>query len=102
MEFNAKACEVRIKYTADYDQYEPWINVIIDGVRYQKRPLEKGTHEITIWRSNENQSGEEVPVRNIRILRDTPAMPGDASTLVQIESIISDGSFEKIDERNPQ
>ena len=98
VEFNAKACEVRMKYTADYDQYEPWIDVIINGVRYQKRPLEKGTHEITIWRSNENQSGEEVPVRNIRLLRDTPAMPGDASNLVQIDSIISDGIFEKLDE----
>ncbi len=98
VEFNSKACEVRLKYTADYDQFEPWIDVIINGVRYQKRPLEKGTHEITIWRSNENRNGVEVPVRNIKILRDTPAMPGDAKTLVQIESILSDGTFEKVAE----
>ena len=98
IEFNAKACEVRMRYTADYDLFEPWIDVIINGVRYQKRPLEKGTHEITIWRSNEKMSCEEIPVRNIKILRDTPAMAGDVNTLVQINSIFSDGSFEKTDE----
>ena len=98
IEMNVKACEIRIRYYADFDVFEPWIDVLVNGVRYQRRPLEKGTHEISIWRSTEAANGEEIPVRNIKILRDTPAMAGDASTTVQIEAIYSDGSFEKIEE----
>jgi hypothetical protein len=98
IEMNVKPCEIRISYYADFDVFEPWIDVLVNGVRYQRRPLEKGTHEISIWRSTESANGEEIPVRNIKILRDTPAMAGDASTTVQIEAIYSDGAFEKIDE----
>ncbi len=97
IEVNYKGSELRIRYHADFNQYEPWINVVVNGVRYQKRPLEKGTHEITIWKSAESMNGVEAPIRNIRIIRDTPAMAGDGDTLFQIEAIIGEGSFEPID-----
>ena len=98
IEMNVRAVEVRIRYHADYMMFEPWIDVVIGGVRYQKLPLEKGTHEISIWRGAAAPASQEIPVRNIKIIRDTPAMPGDPNTLVQIEAIITDGSFEKIEE----
>ncbi len=98
IEMNYKGSELRIRYHADYNQYEPWINVVVNGVRYQKRPLEKGTHEITVWKSAESINGVEAPIRNIRIIRDTPAMAGDGDTLFQIEAIIGEGTFEPIEE----
>ncbi|WP_026527142.1 GDSL-type esterase/lipase family protein [Butyrivibrio sp. VCD2006] len=98
IEMNVKAFEVRIRYHADYVAFEPWIDVVIGGVRFQKLPLEKGTHEISIWRGSMFTPAKDVPVRNIKIIRDTPAMPGDPNTLVQIEAIITDGTFEKVEE----
>ena len=98
IEMNVRAKMVRIRYHADYVMFEPWIDVVIGGVRYQKLPLEKGTHEITIWKGAMFPGDQEIPLRNIRIIRDTPAMPGDPRTLVQIDAIITDGSFEKVDE----
>ena len=98
VEMNIRAAEVRVRYYADYSVFEPWIDVVIGGVRYQKRPLEKGTHEITIWRGGAAPDGGEIPLRNIRIIRDTPAMGGDADNLLQIEAVITDGCFEKVDE----
>ncbi len=98
IEMNLRATVVRVRYHADYSVFEPWIDVIIGGTRYQKRPLEKGTHEITIWRGNEAAGGSEIPLRNIRIIRDTPEMSGDGDTLVRIEAVITDGTFEKLDD----
>ncbi len=98
IEINFKGSKLKMRYKADYQEFEPWINVIVNGVRYQKRPLEKGTHEITIWNSSETTFRAEPPVRNIRILRDTPAMSGDSETLFQIEAIYCDGSFEPVKE----
>ena len=98
IEMNIKARLVKIRYHADFVAFEPWIDVVIGGVRYQKFPLQKGTHEVTVWSGSMFTTDEEVPVRNIRIIRDTPAMPGDPNTMVQIEAIITDGSFEKIEE----
>ncbi len=98
IEMNYKGSALRIRYKADYNMFEPWIDVIVNGVRYQKRPLEKGVHEIIIWNSTELKAGMEPPVRNIRIIRDTPAMPGDQKTMLQIEAIFADGTFEEIAE----
>ncbi len=98
IEMNYKGSALRIRYKADYNVFEPWISVIVNGVRYQKRPLEKGVHEITIWNSTETAAGMEAPERNIRIIRDTPAMPGDQKTMIQIEAIFADGTFEEIGE----
>lgn len=96
VEFNFKGSSLKMTIEADFERFEPWIDVVVDGVRYQKRPLEKGEHEITIWHSTEIENGMDAPCRNIRIIRDTPAMPGDASTLLLIKDVSFDGIFEEV------
>ena len=98
IEMNIRANVVKLRCRADYSAFEPWIDVLVEGVRYQKRPLEKGANEITIWRGNEVSSESDIPLRNIKIIRDTPAMGSDGDTLIQIEAIITDGTFETVED----
>jgi len=98
IEMNVRATVVKIRCYADYSVFEPWIDVLVEGVRYQKRPLEKGINEITIWQGNAGPGESDIPLRNIKIIRDTPAMAADGDTLIRIESVITDGTFENVDE----
>lgn len=95
IEINVRATVVKLRCYADYSVFEPWIDVLVEGVRYQKRPLEKGINEITIWQGN---AESDIPLRNIKIMRDTPAMAADGDTLIRIEAVITDGMFEIVDE----
>ena len=98
IEMNIRANVVKLRCCADYSAFEPWIDVLVEGVRYQKRALEKGANEITIWRGNEVSGESDIPLRNIKIIRDTPAMGSDGDTLIQIEAIITDGTFETVED----
>ena len=98
IEMNVRATVVKLRCYADYSVFEPWIDVLVEGVRYQKRPLEKGINEITIWQGNAVSDESDIPIRNIKIMRDTPAMAADGDTLIRIEAVFTDGTFEIVDE----
>lgn len=98
IEMNVRATVVKLRCYADYSVFEPWIDVLVEGVRYQKRPLEKGINEITIWQGNAGPGESDIPLRNIKIMRDTPAMAADGDTLIRIEAVFTDGTFEIVDE----
>ena len=84
---NVKASAVWLEITVDYDRFEPWIDVILDGARTQRRMLDqKGTYRLCVY-----QGMEADKAREIMILRDTPAMPGDERTLLQINRIDVEG-----------
>ena len=88
-----KASCLSVRVNADYAMYEPWIDVLVDGKRSQKRSLEKGVNEISIFRGC-----DPAVEREVRILRDTQAMSGDEKTLVQILGVSTDGSFLPVEE----
>ena len=90
-----KASELWVEIEADFSIYEPWIDVLIDGALSQRRMLEKGRQNICLLRG-----ADPGTVREIRILRDTQAMPGDEKTLVQLLSVCTDGNFEPVPEPN--
>ncbi len=100
LEINVRARELWVTINSDYTFFEPWIDIIIDGVRRQKFMLQKGEQRICVYRCPGLQSAEELPVRNVKIFRGTPAMPLDHRTLFQIVSLETDGEFYPLPERN--
>ena len=90
-----KASCLSVTVRADYRDYEPWIDILIDGVRSQRRSLERGEQSISIFRGCDPQVEREV-----MILRDTQAMCGDERMLVQIEglSLSEDGELLPVEE----
>ena len=50
IELNVKATEIWVKIRSDYDVFEPWVDVIVDGVLSQRLMVNKGEQEICLFR----------------------------------------------------
>lgn len=66
IELNVKATEIWVKIRSDYDVFEPWVDVIVDGVWSQRLMVNKGEQKICLFRNMERDK-----VRNVKLLRDT-------------------------------
>lgn len=93
LEVNTDATELWVKVRADYQFFEPWIDILIDDSFSQRRMLSPGVQEICLL-----YNMDPGIVRNVKILRDSPAMDRDEHTLLQIESIKANGTFYPIDD----
>ncbi len=93
IEMNIIAPSLSLTYKADYGIFEPWVDVLIDGVRTQRVMLRKGVHELPIYRGGEMALGEASPLRRVRILRDTPAMPADEENCLLFLSLSFEGEL---------
>jgi hypothetical protein len=88
IEVNVKATELWIEVEVDYDMYEPWISVTIDGAVVSRQMLVKGRYYLPIMRQMDADT-----MRNIRILREVQAMSADAKCMLRIHGIRLDGEF---------
>lgn len=93
IEMNVRATEIWVKVYSDYEIFEPWVDIIVDGAISQRLMLNKGEQRICLFR---NMEGDKV--RNVKLLRDTPAFPTDEKTLLQVLEIETDGDFYPLEE----
>lgn len=78
--------ELAVEFYADYDIYEPWISVELNGAWIARFPLNNGTNRFTIFRNM-------TPGRknHVRILRDVQA---NEHQIVQVNALFgADGEF---------
>ena len=88
IECNVRASELWVEIEADYDSYEPWMSVVINGVYVSRRMLNKGREWICLFRG----MNQEI-VKNVKVLKEVQAMSGDEKHCMQIHAIRIDGSF---------
>lgn len=88
IEVNVKATELWIEVEVDYDMYEPWISVTIDGAVVSRQMLVKGRYYLPIMRQMDAET-----MRNVRILREVQAMSADTKCMLRIHGIRLDGAF---------
>ena len=93
IELNMHASELWVEMESDYDTYEIWIDIVINGTLTQRMMLPKGRSNICVYRMMNPRED-----RNVRIIRDTQAMPDDPRTKLQICSLSTDGTFAEIPE----
>ena len=94
IECNVKASELWIELSSTYDVYEPWISILVNGACVSRLMLTEGTHRICIFR---NMNSEVA--KNIRIVKDTQAMPSDTKHCLQLHAIETDGELLPVEER---
>ena len=80
--------ELYVDFTVDYDWFEPWIEIVIDGTLSQRRMLDRGIQRVCMFRRMEPGIA-----RHVRVLKATQAIPGDEAALLQISAIAADGEF---------
>lgn len=78
-----------LKLNADYELFEPWISVELNGAWISRFPVQKGQSEVCLFRGM--TPGTK---KHIRVLKDVQAMHDDPAHLLQITALeYPDGEF---------
>jgi hypothetical protein len=94
IEINAKGSEFWIEVEVGYDNYEPWISIVINSVPVSRLMLTAGRYWLCVFRGmNENA------VKNVRIIKDVQAMSGDPGCFMQLHAVKFDGQFLPVEEK---
>lgn len=93
LEMNYKGNRLELDVEADFDNFEPWLTVELNGAFIIRQPLAKGRYKLQIL----NTFNKDV-VKHIRIFKDCQPMPDDAKHSIIIHGVSYDGSFEPLDE----
>ncbi|WP_145150650.1 SGNH/GDSL hydrolase family protein [Paenibacillus xylanexedens] len=95
VELNVQSSELWVEVESEYDIYESWISILINGVSVSRQMLTAGRYWICVFRGmNANV------VKNVRIVKDVQAMSGDPGCSLQIHAVKSDGAFLPVQEKN--
>lgn len=94
IECNVKAAELWVEVEVDYDCYEPWISIVINGAYISRQMLEKGRRWICLFRNmNPNI------IKHVKLLKEVQAMSDDEKHCLQIHGFKTDGKFEMVEEK---
>lgn len=87
-EVNADASELWAQIESDYETFEVWISVWLDGVQTARLMLNKGLNDICLFR---NLSGKKV--KNVKVYKETQAMGDDSGHRFLLKSLSTDGDL---------
>lgn len=87
-ELNARAGELWAQIQSDYDKFEVWISVWLNGVQTARLMLNKGQNDVCLYRNLPSTN-----VKNIRVYKETQAMGDDAKHRFLLKSISTDGDL---------
>lgn len=88
IELNMTGSELWIEIEADYQVYEPWISIVINGVPMSRLMVTAGRHWICLLRGLNSAT-----VKNVRIVKDVQPMSSDPRCLLQIHALKVDGEL---------
>ena len=94
IETNIKASELFVSIYSDYDMYENWVSVLINGALSQRIMLNKGMNRICCFRL---MNSEEI--KNVRIMMENQTFESDAGGLFIITGLETDGELPDIKEK---
>lgn len=94
VELNVQGAELWVELESQYDMYESWISILINGVPVSRQMLVAGRYWVCVFRG----MNADV-VKNVRIVKDVQAMSGDPGCSLQIHAVKSDGAFLPVREK---
>lgn len=87
-EVNANGSELWARIASDYDKFEVWISVWLNGVQTARLMLNKGTNDICLYRNLPSAN-----VKNVRVYKETQAMGDDDKHRFLLKSLLTDGDL---------
>ncbi len=91
VEINVTGSELWVDIEAGHDFHEPWIAVLLNDALMIRQRLSKGMNSICLFRSMMPEG-----VKNIKVIRETQAMPEDLSCYVLVKGFKTDGDFKEV------
>ena len=93
-EVNVKASELWMDIEVDYDLYEQWISVEINGEFVSRQMLIKGSYSVCLFRG----MNEDV-TKNVRVYKEVQPMNLDDKCMLLIHGLRTDGEFKEVPEK---
>lgn len=90
VEFIFRGLELGIKITGGDSVYQPWISLLVDGAWIMHMPVQEGTNKVMMLKGLDPSTAH-----NIRIVKDTQAMPDDKDSFVILNSLVYEGEISK-------
>lgn len=85
-DFNGEA--VSIGFEADWDYFNPWVSVELDGVLVSRFPVSRGKSQVQLFaQMNPGQQRSW----HVRVLRETEPQPGDDRQLLRVTGLAGKG-----------
>ncbi|WP_138751202.1 SGNH/GDSL hydrolase family protein [Paenibacillus sinopodophylli] len=94
IEFHVKGSELWIEVEVEYDQYEPWISVLINEVPVSRQMLIAGRYWVCLFRGM-----NESALKSVRVVKELQAMNVDPGCSLQIHAVKSDGKFMPVEDK---
>lgn len=88
VEFNVTGSELWVEFEVDYETYEPWISVVINGASVSRQMLVRGRYWVCVFRGMNS-----TVAKNIRVVKDVQPMSADTRSVLQVHGVKSDGEF---------
>ena len=92
IEYTVDGSELSVEFITDYEIYEQWIRVEMDGFPMIRTALAKGRSVLNIYR---NMNPENV--RKVRIVKEVQPMMADRAGILFISAVHSDGRLMPIE-----
>jgi len=94
IELQVTGSELWVEVESDYDIYEPWISILINGAPVSRQMVTAGRYWICVFRGM-----SEDTVKHVRIVKDVQAMSADSGCSLQFHALKSDGTFLPLEEK---
>lgn len=93
-EVNVTGTELWAEFITDYNEYEQWILIEINGCVVSRQMLNPGKSEVCLFRGRENEA-----VKNVRVFKEVQAMPLDENASLLVTALKTDGKFKKVKDK---
>ena len=94
IEMNWKGKDLFLDVESDYNLFEQWVSVVLNGTHLARFPLQKGRHVVPILL---NMNPEKV--NHVEIVKDVQSQPTDDVTNMILHGIETDGTFLPVPEK---
>lgn len=91
VELHVQASELWVEVETDYDCYEQWMSVLVNGAHVSRQMLPKGKSAICLFR---NMNPQEK--KTVRLMKDVQAMSDDDGACFLIHGVRTDGVFHPV------
>lgn len=90
VEFIFNGSELGIEITGGTSVYQPWISLLMDGAWIMHMPVQEGRNKVIMLKGLDPSVSH-----NIRIVKETQAMPDDGDSFAILNSILYEGDITK-------
>ncbi len=94
IELKVTGSELWIEVEVDYEHYEPWVSILVNGAAVSRQMLSAGRYWLCVFRGM-----SVAATKQIRVVRDVQAMSADPSCSLQIHAVKCDGQFQPVEEK---